>query len=309
MTGFRMQGVEDVPEVVGNAFVDFITTYQVPLRILLIIAVAVTLNWVLRRVLMRTVTRIVQGVKRAQDVDTTSEIQAAPYVNARAVQRTRTLGSVGRAAITWIIVAIALILVLSELSVNVGALVASAGIIGAGLAFGAQNIVKDLLNGIFMVFEDQLGVGDWITVGEVSGTVEDVGIRVTQVRAVDGTLWFVRNGEILTLGNSSQGWGRALVDVTVQADSDLAEVERVTMETAKSLMRDPATARKITGEPEIWGVESAYGDRATLRLAMRTRPEAQWAVQRALRAELIRRFNEEGIQLATELPQYPGGTG
>lgn len=307
MAAFRFEGVEDVPEVVGNAFVDFVTAYQVPLRILLIVAVAVVLNWVLRRILMRTVTRIVQGVKRAQDVDTTSEIQAAPYVNARAVQRTRTLGTVGRAVITWVVVVIALILVLSELSVNVGALVASAGIVGAGLAFGAQNIVKDILNGIFMVFEDQLGVGDIVTIGEVSGTVEDVGIRVTQVRAMDGTLWFVRNGEILTLGNSSQGWGRALIDVTVRADSDLAEVERVTLDTAKGLVHDPAIARKISGEPEIWGVESAFGDRATLRLAVRTRPEAQWAVQRALRAALIRRFQEAGIQLATELPKYPGG--
>ncbi len=302
-----MDGAEEVEEVVGQALGDFFATYQVPLRILLIIVIAVLLNWVLRRLLMRTVTRIVSGVKRAQNVDTTSEIQAAPYVNARAVQRTRTLGTVGRAAITWIIVAIALILVLSELEVNVGALVASAGIVGAGLAFGAQNIVKDILNGIFMVFEDQLGVGDAVTIGEVSGTVEDVGIRVTQVRAVDGTLWFVRNGEILTLGNASQGWGRALIDITVEADADLREVERVALDSARELLEAPETARKITGSPEVWGVESAFGDRVTMRLAIRTRPEAQWAVQRALRPVLVRNFTAAGIQLATELPQYPGG--
>ncbi|MFT4232401.1 MAG: mechanosensitive ion channel, partial [Leucobacter sp.] len=188
----------------GDALGSFLTTYQVPLRILLIIVVAVVLNLLLRRLLMRTVTRIVTGVKRAQNVDTTSEMQAAPYVNARAVQRTRTLGAVGRHIITWTVVVVALILVLGQLGVNLGALLTSAGIVAAGLAFGAQNIVKDILNGIFMVFEDQLGVGDAVTIGEVSGTVEDVGIRVTQVRAVDGTLWFVRNGEILTLGNASQ---------------------------------------------------------------------------------------------------------
>jgi small conductance mechanosensitive channel len=302
-----VDGAEEVEEVVGQALGDFFATYQVPLRILLIIVIAVLLNWVLRRLLMRTVTRIVSGVKRAQNVDTTSEIQAAPYVNARAVQRTRALGTVGRAAITWIIVTIALILVLTELQVNVGALVASAGIIGAALAFGAQNIVKDILNGIFMVFEDQLGVGDAITIGEVSGTVEDVGIRVTQVRAVDGTLWFVRNGEILTLGNASQGWGRALIDITVEADADLREVERVALDSARELLEAPETARKITGSPEVWGVESAFGDRVTMRLAIRTRPEAQWAVQRALRPVLVRNFTAAGIQLATELPQYPGG--
>ncbi|WP_240739908.1 mechanosensitive ion channel family protein [Leucobacter triazinivorans] len=302
-----MDGVEEVEEAMWQAFGDFLVTYQVPLRILLIVTLAVLLNWMLRRVLMRTVTRIVTGVKRAQNVDTTSEMQAAPYVNARAVQRTRTLGTVGRAAITWLVVVVALILVLAELDVNVGALVASAGIVGAGLAFGAQNIVKDILNGIFMVFEDQLGVGDWITVGEISGTVEDVGIRVTQVRGIDGTLWFVRNGEVLTLGNASQGWGRALIDITVEADADLDEVERVTLDSAKELLQTPETARKITGAPEVWGVESAFGDRATLRLAIRTRPEAQWAVQRAMRPVLVRRFAEAGIQLATELPQFPGG--
>lgn len=299
--------MEEVESTVGTAIADFYTTFHVPLNIAVIVIVAVLVNWLLRRLLMRTVTQIVRGVKRAQDVDTTSEIQAAPYVNARAVQRTRTLGSVGRAVITWTILGIALVLILAQLQVNLGAVLTSAGIVAAGLAFGAQNIVKDVLNGIFMVFEDQLGVGDVVTIGTVSGTVEDVGIRVTQVRAMDGTLWFVRNGEILTLGNSSQGWGRALIDITVSADSDLDEVEQVSLDAARELLKSPATARKVTGEPEVWGVESAFGDRATLRLAMRTRPEAQWAVQRALRAALMKRFNEHGIKLAEELPRFPGG--
>lgn len=303
-----MDGVDQVEEVVTNAFVSFLHTYQAPLTVLGIIIVAVLLNWVLRRLLMRTVTQIVRGVKKAQDVDTTSEIQASPYVNARAVQRTRTLGTVGRAVITWTIVVIALILILGTMGVNLGAVLTSAGIVAAGLAFGAQNIVKDILNGIFMVFEDQLGVGDIVQIGEVSGTVEDVGIRVTRVRAMDGTLWFIRNGEILTLGNSSQGWGRALIDITVRADSDLEKVEQTAIEAARAIRSSPEIARKVTSEPEVWGVESAFGDRATLRLAVRTRPEAQWAVQRALRASLVRHFNEAGIKLAEELPRFPGGT-
>ncbi|MGJ0204615.1 mechanosensitive ion channel domain-containing protein [Leucobacter sp. gxy201] len=303
-----MDGVDQVEEVVTNAFVSFLHTYQAPLTVLGIIIVAVLLNWVLRRLLMRTVTQIVRGVKKAQDVDTTSEIQASPYVNARAVQRTRTLGTVGRAVITWTIVVIALILILGTMGVNLGAVLTSAGIVAAGLAFGAQNIVKDILNGIFMVFEDQLGVGDIVQIGEVSGTVEDVGIRVTRVRAMDGTLWFIRNGEILTLGNSSQGWGRALIDITVRADSDLEKVEQTAIDAARAIRSSPEIARKVTSEPEVWGVESAFGDRATLRLAVRTRPEAQWAVQRALRASLVRHFNEAGIKLAEELPRFPGGT-
>ncbi|MFD5599846.1 mechanosensitive ion channel family protein [Leucobacter sp. NPDC058333] len=302
-----MENVDGVEEVVGNAFQDFLTLYHVPIAIVIIVILALVLNWLLRRLLMRTVTHVVRGVKKAQDVDTTSEMRAAPYVSARAVQRTRTLGTVGRAVITWVIVVISLILILGQLGVNLGALLTSAGIVAAGLAFGAQNIVKDLLNGIFMVFEDQLGVGDVVKIGTISGTVEDVGIRVTQVRAIDGTLWFIRNGEILTLGNSSQGWGQAVIDVTVDARQDLSHVSDVTLEAARELLRSEKYARKVTGSPEILGLESIYGDRATLRLTVKTRPEAQWEVQRGIRAELRSKFRENNITLADELPKPPGG--
>ncbi|QIM16742.1 mechanosensitive ion channel [Leucobacter insecticola] len=300
--------IDGVEEVVQHTIGAFYETFHVPINIVIIIIAAILVNWVLRRILVRTVTQIVRGVKKSQDVDTTSEMQAAPYVNARAVQRTRTLGTVGRAVITWTIVVIALILILGQLGLNLAALLTSAGIVAAGLAFGAQNVVKDILNGIFMVFEDQLGVGDVVTIGAISGTVEDVGIRVTQVRALDGTLWFIRNGEILTLGNSSQGWGRALIDVTVDANQDLSHVSEVSLEAARALLRSEKYARKVTGEPEIMGLESVFGDRATLRLAVRTRPEAQWEVQRGIRAELRRKFREHNIKLADEFPKGHGGT-
>ncbi|MCW2288072.1 small conductance mechanosensitive channel [Leucobacter luti] len=293
---------------VGAALLSFYLEFRVLINSVLIVLLAVFANWALRRLLMRTVTQVVRGVKRAQDVDTTSEMQAAPYVNARAVQRTRTLGTVGRHIISWTVVIVALILILAQLGVNLGAVLTSAGIVAAGLAFGAQNIVKDILNGIFMVFEDQLGIGDVVTIGTINGTVEDVGIRITQVRALDGTLWHIRNGEILTLGNSSQGWGRALIDVTVDADQDLTHVSEVTLEAARALLTSEKYARKVTGQPEILGLESVFGDRATLRLAVRTRPEAQWEVQRGIRAELRRKFREEGIALSDERPTLPGGT-
>ncbi|GAA1567189.1 mechanosensitive ion channel family protein [Leucobacter aridicollis] len=298
---------EEVTEAVSSAFVTFLETWQKPLIIVLIIVLAIVANWLLLRLLNRTVTQIVRGVKRSQNVDTTSEMRAAPYIHARAVQRTRTLGSVGRAILTWTISVIAIILILGQLNVDLGAILTSAGIVAAGLAFGAQNVVKDVLNGIFMVFEDQLGVGDLITVGEITGTVEEVGIRVTQVRALDGTLWFIRNGEILTLGNSSQGWGRALVDVTVDANQDLTQVSDVALEAVRALLTSDRFARKVTGEPEVWGLESVFGDRATLRMAVRTRPEAQWEVQRGIRAELRRKFADAGIKLADELPRLQQG--
>lgn len=293
---------------IGAALASFYESYNEALTIGVIIVAAFLANWVLRRLLTRTVTQVVRGVKRSQDVDSTSEMQAAPYVNARAVQRTRTLGTVGRHVISWTVVIVALILILAQLNVNLGALLTSAGIVAAGLAFGAQNIVKDLLNGIFMVFEDQLGIGDVVTIGTINGTVEDVGIRITQVRALDGTLWHIRNGEILTLGNSSQGWGRALIDVTVDADQDLSRVSEVTLEAARTVVTSEGYLRKVTGEPEILGLESVFGDRATLRLAVQTRPEARWEVQRAIRAELRRKFLAAGISLSDERPTLPGGT-
>ncbi|XPP25738.1 MAG: mechanosensitive ion channel family protein [Leucobacter sp.] len=286
----------------------FFAEYQVLFRVLVIIVMALLVNWALRLLLDRSVKRFVRGVKRAQDVDSTQELTAGPHLNARAVQRTRTLGTVGRHVISWTVVIVALILLLGELGVNLTAILASAGILAAGLAFGAQNIVKDILNGIFMVFEDQLGVGDLITVGQITGTVEDVGIRITKVRAADGTLWFIRNGEILTLGNASQGWGRAIIDITVGADADLAAVEQAAQDSAEELLRLPQYANKVTGQPEVLGLESVYGDRATLRLTLRTRPQAQYAVQRELRALIKKNFEQLGIQLAAELPKSPGGS-
>lgn len=299
--------VDDVAQEVESAFIAFLTQYETPIRILCILIGAVLLHWVLRMLLKRSIDRIVTGVKKAQGVASTQELTAAPKVSARAVQRARTLGSLGRNAITVVIVAVAFTWIMGELGFNLTALLASAGVVAAGLAFGAQNIVKDILNGVFMAFEDQLGVGDWVTIGEISGTVEDVGIRITQVRAVDGTLWFIRNGEVLTLGNSSQGWGRALVDITIAADNDFAKAEEVALAATEQLLASDRFARKIAGAPEIWGLESVYGDRATLRLAVRTRPEAQWEVQRAVRAVVNKEFQANGITLASELPGI-GGT-
>ncbi|NLA64654.1 MAG: mechanosensitive ion channel family protein [Leucobacter sp.] len=289
------------------AIVDFFTTYQVLFRILVVIVACLIANWLLRILLSRTVNSFVQGVKRAQDVTHTQELVAGPHLNARAVQRTRTLGTFGRNIINWATVIAAFFLILAQFNINLTAVIASAGFIAAGLAFGAQNVVKDVLNGIFMVFEDQMGVGDLITVGEITGTVEDVGIRVTRVRAFDGTLWFIRNGEVLTLGNVSQGWGKAIIDITVSANEDLEQVERVALESASELLASPQFARRVTGEPEVLGLESVYGDRATIRLTVRTRPEAQYSVQRELRALIKKHFEKQGIQLASEHPRNFGG--
>lgn len=281
----------------------FITENQAVLRILLIFSTAVLLWWIMRTLITRMVNRIVHGVKKIQQTDSTQEISTSGLVRERAIQRTRTLGAVGRSIVTWIVFLITLVLVLREFGVDLTTILTSASFVGAALAFGAQSLVKDVLNGVFMVFEDQLGVGDWVSIGNVEGTVEDVGVRITRVRALDGTLWFIRNGEILELGNSSQGYSQAIIDITVSTDNDLDYVQEALLRVANEVIATPELRRKVTGEPKIVGVQSIYGDRATIRCTVRTRAEAHWALQRAIRKEINKRFTEQGIKLANQLPE------
>lgn len=167
------------------------------------IALIVIGSIVLRAILLVSVRRIVKGIATGAKKNGNGKPISAALNPERLVLRAKTLGSVLSNFITWSIYIIAGTMLLSELGVAVGALIAGAGIVGAALGFGAQNIVRDLLSGLFIVFEDQYGIGDKVDLGEASGIVENVGLRITQVRDTKGTLWYVRNGEILRVGNSS----------------------------------------------------------------------------------------------------------
>lgn len=167
------------------------------------IALIIIGSIVLRAILLVSVKRIVRGISYGAKKNVNGKSITASINPERIVLRAKTLGSVLSNFITWSIYIIAGTMLLSELGVAVGALIAGAGILGAALGFGAQNIVRDLLSGLFIVFEDQYGIGDQVDLGEASGVVESVGLRITQVRDTKGTLWYVRNGEILRVGNSS----------------------------------------------------------------------------------------------------------
>jgi small conductance mechanosensitive channel len=186
-----------------SAWNDWVANNQTFLRILLIIVLAVVARVVLRVAGSRIIGQVVTGVKKAADVTETRQLRDTPHTQARIVQRTRTLGSVLGSLTNWVIGVVATILILGELGFEVTAIIAGAGILGAGLAVGAQDIVRDVLNGIFMVFEDQIGVGDKVNLGEVDGTVEEVTIRVTKIRDDKGALWFVRNGQIQRVASKS----------------------------------------------------------------------------------------------------------
>jgi small conductance mechanosensitive channel len=188
-------------------------------------------------------------------------------------------------------------MMLSEIGVNIAPIIASAGILGIALGFGAQSLVKDFLSGVFMIFEDQYGVGDVVDVGEAIGTVEAVTLRVTRLRDLNGTVWYVPNGEILRVGNMSQNWSRAVLDVSVGYGEDLGRVTRVLKEVAHDLWEDEEYSELIIEEPEVTGVEMLAADSVNLRVLIKTRPLEQWAVAREMRQRIKARFDHEGIEI------------
>lgn len=263
-----------------------------------IIIGGVLLAWTLRFVIRRVVNRIVSGAKNRANVDDTQALERSPLSQVRLVQRTRTLGSILQNIVNVTIVLIALLLIVNLLAPTVlGSLTLLTAAVGAGLGFGAQNIVKDVLNGIFIVAEDQVGIGDVVDLGLATGIVEYVSVRVTHVRDVNGTLWYVRNGEILRIGNMSQGWSRVIIDLAVPVDADITEVEKKLLAAAKGLAKDPKWQSRIIEQPEVWGLESVTGDALVTRLVMKTRANAKDDVARELRMRLKNAIDKMGLKL------------
>lgn len=259
---------------------------------------ALVLAWVLKLVIRRVVNRIVNGAKNKANVDDTQSLDRSPLAAVRLVQRTRTLGSILQNIVNVAIVVIGLMLIINILAPNaLGSLTLLTAAVGAGLGFGAQNIVKDVLNGIFIVAEDQVGIGDVVDLGLATGIVEYVSVRVTSVRDVNGTLWYVRNGEVTRIGNMSQGWSRVIIDLAVQADAEIEEVEKIMLTAAKSLEKDPKWRSRVLEHPEVWGLESVSGDALVIRLVMKTRANAKDDVARELRMRLKRAMDTAGITL------------
>ncbi|RQP09512.1 MAG: mechanosensitive ion channel protein MscS [Microbacteriaceae bacterium] len=272
--------------------------WQVPFRVLFIIVGAVLIRLALQFVINRVVRSIVSGVKKKEGIEDTQALVASPLAAVRVVQRTRTLGGVLSSALTTIVIIVGTLLIITEVfpdAVAAFSLITAA--IGAGLGFGAQNIVKDALNGIFMVVEDQLGVGDVVDLGPATGVVESVGIRITDIRDVNGTLWHVRNGEIVRVGNLSQGWARAIIDLAVPYESDIEEVEALILTTALDMAAEPKWRRLIMEKPELWGIESISAEAVVVRLVVKTRTSAKDDVSRELRLRLKRALDGAGIRL------------
>ncbi|MGY6501270.1 MAG: mechanosensitive ion channel family protein [Acidimicrobiales bacterium] len=274
-----------------------------PLKIALILLVAWVVNRLVRRGIRRFTARLADpdistlGAIGRMGKYTPTMLATTTQVNVRASARAETLSGVLRSVATVFIWGMAILMVLGELAINLGPLIAGAGVAGVALGFGAQSLVKDFLSGIFMLIEDQYGVGDVVDVGEAIGVVEGMTLRSTRLRALDGAVWHVPNGEIARVGNMSQQWSRALLDVEVAYGTDLTHAREVIARVADEVYQDPAWRGIILEAPEIWGVEALAADGIAIRLVLKTRPGEQWGLQRELRARLKDVFDAEGIEI------------
>ncbi|HEX5090568.1 MAG TPA: mechanosensitive ion channel family protein [Nocardioides sp.] len=277
-----------------------------PLAVFGLLALMFVLRFVCHRLVDRLVARaegsVVPGkagvFRRRRTVAQTHTQELRELAAAtRRVQRAKTMGDLFKSVITGVLIAVFGTMILSQLGVNIAPIIASAGILGIALGFGAQSLVKDFLSGVFMIFEDQYGVGDVIDVGEATGTVEAVTLRVTRLRDLDGTVWYVPNGEIMRVGNKSQNWSRAVIDVAVGYDEDLGRARQVLADVAHDLWEDDDFHSVIIEPPEVTGVEALNPDGITLRVLVKTAPMEQWGVARELRQRIKARFDHEGIEV------------
>lgn len=216
---------------------------------------------------------------------------------ARAEQRGRTIGIVADRFVGWTIGLLVAVTALTELGIDIAALLGVTAILGAAIGFGAQHMVRDFISGIFIVIEDQYGVGDWVQIGSVSGQVERIGLRITEVRDLNGTLWFIRNGEVNQVGNFSQHWANAVLDVSFGERVAIAKGEELLRAVAEELRSDSQWQPKILSPLEVLGVQSISGSQFTLRVVLRTAPSQQWAVTRELRKRLSGAAKKAKIEL------------
>ncbi|HET6197389.1 MAG TPA: mechanosensitive ion channel domain-containing protein [Acetobacteraceae bacterium] len=219
----------------------------------------------------------------------------AGMVDERRKQRVRALGAILRSASSITIFSIAGFAILGDLGINLAPLLASAGVVGVAVGFGAQNLVRDYLSGVFMLVEDQYGVGDVITVGDATGTVENVTLRITRMRDVNGIVWHIRNGTIEQVGNESQGWARAVIDFPVPFAADLADIRELLARTGDDMWHEPAWRAVMLEAPEVWGAQEISSKEVTMRIVVKTAPLRQWEVEREMRARVKRSLAEAGI--------------
>jgi len=268
--------------------------YDIPLRLAIIFLLAFGANRLVRR-------GIASYAARAT-ARSTAQRYDDPELIRRDELRVNTATSAIGGAASVVIFLITGLIVLGEIGITLGPLLAGAGIGGVALGFGAQNMVRDFLAGIFVVFEDHYGVGDNIDAGRASGTVEEVTLRITKLRDIEGTLWFIPNGIIEGVGNRTQLWARAIIDFDIDYRADHERAGEIIKATADRVWQDPEAPVRILEEPALWGVESLGDSAVVIRIAVKCAPAEQWSLARMLRSEVKKALDAEGIEIP--FPQH-----
>ncbi len=283
------------------------------------IAIIVLIALITRTLLVRAINRIAKAANERADRQRNGALGRAERLLAQATgltggerqaARTITLASLLCSVADTVVASVTILMVLSTLNIDLAPLLASAGIGGIALAFGAQSLVKDYLSGIFMIIEDQYGVGDLVNLGEVTGTVEEVGLRITRVRDAAGQVWYVPNGEILRVGNQSQGWSTAYIDIPVAYDEDPTKVIAVLEGVIDEVEADPTWEADLLERPTVAGVNSITGGTMTIRMIAKCAPNTHWAIHRAILQAAMNALSAAGVRGPAVLPgtQPPAAT-
>ncbi len=275
---------------------------ETPIIIVVILVVALVGRWLLVRAIRRASDLAVDRARRRREAQGT---QNEPLHLARYAARAATMGSLLRSLTNAVIAVLTVLTILATLGIPLTPLLASAGVGGVALGFGAQSLVKDYLSGIFMIVEDQYGVGDLVDLGEAIGTVEDVGLRVTRLRDGNGQVWYIRNGEIVRVGNQSQGWSTATIDIPVDTSESSTDVIEILNRVVAGVGADPEWTTVLLDEPEVVGVQSVEAGRMTIRIVAKTQPNQQGGVQRAILDRGLQALKEAGVKGPRMLPSPP----
>jgi moderate conductance mechanosensitive channel len=290
---------------------DITTVYLAgPIRLALRIALVLIIALLVRAAAGRLINKFTERTAASQD----RPDRVHGVFRERRSQRTTAIALLLGNAASVTIFAIAALIIVGDLGLNLAPVLASAGVLGIAIGFGAQFVVQDFLAGIFILLEDQYGIGDFIDIGTssgtVSGTVEAVSLRVTRLRDVNGIVWIVRNGIISQAGNETHGWARAVVDLPLPYGVPVAAARAALARTAEQMAREPRWREEILDTPEVLGVETVDQNTILVRVVARTAPLAKPAVTRELTERLMEALGTEQAAamavLATSIPRQSG---
>ena len=282
-----------------------------PLVAIAVLLVAWLVSRYARKAVTAFVTRLSTGRQLANETLQRMGVErpaSTRFIDPREQARASTLAAVARACVSWFVWTIAVLIVLGGFSINLGPLLAGAGIAGIAVGFGSQALVKDCISGFFMLLEDQCGVGDEVDLGEAVGTVESITLRMTSVRGIDGTLWNVPNGVIQRVGNKTRNWSQGLVDITIWHEADLDDALAAVEEGIATASALPAVAEVLLQPPAVLGVERFDTTGTVVRITVRTQPGKQWAAMRDIRQAVRTSLTAHRVPLHAPIPNAPPAT-